>query len=54
VIATERPPDTERPPVQDWRCRHCGRLLARMRLGAGSLIVTRCPKCGDWVTLEVA
>lgn len=29
----------------EYRCRSCGRLLFRARLGPGSCIESRCPRC---------
>ncbi len=39
---------------QSWRCARCGRLLAKIVLGAGGSAETVCPKCDTINALTVA
>jgi phage FluMu protein Com len=38
--------------LTDWRCSHCGQLLARQELSAGHVEI-KCRKCGTLNSLRV-
>ena len=42
-----------RPAVEDWRCPHCGALLAKVRLAPGSLVAVKCYRCNQRSALEM-
>ena len=42
------------PKPAPWRCPRCGNLLAKVHLAPGSVIETKCKKCGSIVTKEAA
>lgn len=39
---------------RDYRCTNCGRLQFRAYLAEGTHLETRCPKCGQMLTVEVS
>lgn len=42
---------TERQP---WRCDKCNNLLARMYLGPGSNVESKCPRCNSYNVILVS
>lgn len=38
--------------LETWRCSKCGRILAKVRLGAGGRLEVKCRSCNTYSTKE--
>lgn len=38
--------------LEPWRCPHCSRILAKLKLGPGSQIEIKCSSCSRFSTRE--
>ena len=54
IDVPERTPavDIQDLPLKEWRCAKCGRMLAKVRLGAGSQVEIKCHSCNHFSVRE--